>query len=171
LESSSPNDKNGENKQSRNPSDSPPKNTRQAPGRAAEEVISLRMIYEDDLRKACGKRALEIKDQSLWMAFRKRIPISQWVERKFESKQSKSENKQLLKELEKYHRIFSEEAEERSLALDMERNYYSEAVELLAKSRYPDKLKEKDRNCLTKLMIMVDFKDARLGIQILKSIL
>ena len=104
------------------------------------------------------------------MAFSKRIPISQWVERNFESNLGKTEKKRILKELEDYHRIFSEEAAERNLELDMERNYYSEAVELLSKFRQPEKLKKQNQERLTELMIMADYKDARLGIQIVKSI-
>ncbi|MFC1537351.1 hypothetical protein ACFL4P_00830 [Gemmatimonadota bacterium] len=160
--------KKGENKpedQARKPS----------PGRAgksqAEEVVSQRMIYEDDLRKACGKRALEMAEQHKWMALRRKIPISQWVERNFEMLQSKTEKKKFRKELEEYHRIFSGEAEELNLELDMERNYYSEAVELLSNARHPDALEEKERRSLTELMIVADYKDARMGIQIVKSIL
>ncbi|MBN2287823.1 MAG: hypothetical protein JXQ83_00725 [Candidatus Glassbacteria bacterium] len=136
-----------------------------------EEPVGQRMIYEDDLRKACGKRSLEITEQHIWMAFRKRIPISQWVERNFDSQQGKPGKKLLIKELEDYHRIFSEEAAERGLELDMDRNYYSEAVDLLGSIRRPDAMSEEDRRSLTELMIMVDYKDARLGTQIVKSIL
>jgi len=107
----------------------------------------------------------------VWVAFRKRIPISQWVERNFESNLGKTEKKRLLKELEDYNRIFSEEAAERNLELDMECNYYLEAVELLSKFRQPEMLKKQDQERLTELMIMVDYKDVRMGIQIVKSIL
>ena len=170
MESSDPNDKDSESKQGDDSPDSPRNKTRQTEEQPVEEALSHRMIYEDDLRKACSKRALEITDQHVWVAFRKRIPISQWVERNFESNLGKTEKKRLLKELEDYHRIFSEEAAERNLELDMERNYYSEAVELLSTFRQPEKLKKQDQERLTELMIMADYKDARLGIQIVKSI-
>ena len=171
MESSNIKDNDSEIKQGGGSPDSPRKKTRQTEEQLLEEALSHRMIYEDDLRKACSKRALEITDQHMWVAFRKRIPISQWVERDFDSNLGKTEKKRLLKELEDYHRIFSEEATERNLQLDMDRNYYSEAVELLSKSRQPEKLKKQNRERLTELMIMVDYKDARLGIQIVKSIL
>ena len=170
MESSNTKDNDSESKPGGGSPDSPRNKTRQAGEQPVEEALSRRMIYEDDLRKACSKRALEITDQHVWVAFRKKIPISQWVERNFESNLGKTEKKRLLKELEDYHRIFSEEAAERKLELDMERNYYSEAVELLSKFRQPEKLKKQDCECLTELMIMADYKDARLGIQIVKSI-
>ena len=149
-----------------------PADRESSPGRAgkAEEVVSQRMVYEDDLRKACNKRALMITEQHMWMAFRRRIPISQWVERNLEMLQSPTEKKRFQKELEDYHRVFSGEARELGLELDMNRNYYSEAVELLSNARHPEVLEEQKRRSLTELMIMVDYKDATLGIQIVKSI-
>ena len=141
------------------------------PKQPPDEAVSHRMVYEDDLRKACGKRALEISEQHIWVAFRSKIPISRWVERTFDSQKGKTKKKKLLKELEDYQQIFFDEAEERHLELDMERNYYSEAVELFGGHHQADTLSEEQRECLRDLMIMVDYKDAKLGIQIVKSIL
>ncbi len=171
MESSSPESENSKSKQDDISPDSPEEKTQPASERALDEVVSHRMIYEDDLRKACDKRALDIKSQRKWMAFRSRIPISQWVEHSFSNEQGKSEKKQLLEELEDYYQVFSEEAKECNFKLEMEHNYYSEAVELLSKSRKSDKLEDEDRKLLTELIIMVDYRDAKLGIQIVKSIL
>ncbi|MEA2063623.1 MAG: hypothetical protein U9P14_08005 [Gemmatimonadota bacterium] len=139
-------------------------------GKSPEEIVSQRIIYEDDLRRACLKREPDIAEQHVWMAFRKRIPISQWVERTFDSSMGQTEKHRFLQELKDYRRVFAREAEERGLKLDMECNYYSQAVELFGKYRGPELITEEDREMLTGLMIMVDFKDAKLGIQILKSI-
>ncbi|HUU28579.1 MAG TPA: hypothetical protein VM123_12280 [archaeon] len=130
----------------------------------------IRMVYEDELRKVCGERKLKLSEQHSWITFRKSLPINRWLERSRGQGMGKSELKGMKKELEKYLEIFAQEAKELDLTLDMERNYYREAVSLLSKYKKDDRLDSKERKVLKKLMIMVDNKDARLAYQILQSI-
>ena len=130
----------------------------------------MRMVYEDELRKACQKRALDLEKQQAWIAFRKSLPINRWIERSRDKRTGKTELKNMKKEVEKYLKTFAGEAENLGLKLDMERNYYREAVTLLSKHRQGDPLKAEERKRLEELMIMVDYKDAKLAQQILQSI-
>jgi len=131
----------------------------------------LRMVYEDELRKVCGGRVIDKQQQRLWMSIRKSLPISRWIERTRDRQPGKPEQKDLRAELERFLGIFAGEARQGGLELDMERNYYREAVSLLNKYRRGETPGESDRQRLRELMIMVDYKDARLAIQILQSII
>jgi hypothetical protein len=137
----------------------------------AEKEQALRMVYEDDLRKVCEERAIDQKQQQLWMSIRKSLPISRWIERTRDKHTGKSEQKELKAELARYLEIFAGEAKENGLELDMECNYYREAVSLLSKYRQGEMPEESDRKKLKELMIMVDYKDAKLALQILQSII
>ena len=137
----------------------------------AEKDQALRMIYEEDLRKLCEERAIGQDQQQSWMSIRKSLPISRWIERTRDKHAGKSEQKELKAELERFLEIFAGEAEENGLELDMECNYYREAVGLLSKHRQGEMPEESDRKKLKELMIMVDYKDAKLALQILQSII
>lgn len=136
-----------------------------------ETIQKLRMVYEDELRKVCETRAIDQKQQQLWMSIRKRLPISRWIERTRDKQPGMSEQKDLRAELEQYLEIFAGEARENGLTLDMERNYYREAVNLLNNYLQGETPGETDRKTLKELMIMVDYKDAKLALQILHSII
>ncbi len=127
------------------------------------------MVFEEDLRKASGKRALEPTEQRRWMDLRRSLPISEWAERP-DHAIGPQELGRLRRELTGFLGIFKTEAVERSLELDMERNYYSEALDLLGKCRRLRLFTTEDRDRVRELMIMVDWKDATLGLQILKSV-
>ena len=131
---------------------------------------ALRMIYEDELRKACRGRALETKQEHEWLDIRKSLPINRWIERSRALKSGKADMKKLVKELESYLTTFSNEAEKSGQKLKMERNYYHEAIILLGKYPQGAEPAEQDEKRLTELMIMVVCKDAKLAMQILKSI-
>jgi len=137
----------------------------------AGKTQAWRMIYEDDLRKVCQQRAIDQEQQQLWMSIRKSLPISRWIERTRDKHPGKSEQKDLKEELARYLEIFAAEAGESGLELDMECNYYREAVSLLSKYRQGEMPDESDRKKLKELMIMVDYKDAKLALQILQSII
>jgi len=150
----------------------PPRELEKTIRESAEEASgqALRMIYEDELRKACTGRALEAKKEHLWLDFRKSLPINRWIERTRTLKSGKADMQKLVKELDRYLETFSVEAETAGQKLDMDRNYYHEAISLLGKYPQGAEPGETDRKRLTELMIMVDYKDARLAMQILKSI-
>lgn len=131
----------------------------------------LRMVYEDELRKVCSERAIDKEQQQLWMSIRKSLPISRWIERTRDRQPGTPEQKDLRAELERFLGIFAGEAGQSGLELDMERNYYREAVSLLNKYRRGEIPGESDRQRLKELMIMVDYKDAKLALQILQSII
>jgi hypothetical protein len=130
----------------------------------------LRMVYEDELRKAAGERALDLPKQQGWMAFRRSLPINRWIERPHGIKSEKSNIQALRKDLGQYLKTFHAEALELNLKLDMERNYYKEAVNLLSAYPQGERPGAKDGRRLKELMIMVDYKDAKLASQILQSI-
>jgi hypothetical protein len=131
----------------------------------------LRMIYEDELRKNADKRALDLSAQLSWITFRKGMPINRWLERPQGRTRDKDELKKIKKTLEEYLEIFAREAGELNLLLDMERNYYKEAIALVSKYSVGEKLNAKKREKLKELMIMVDYKDAKLAQQIMQSII
>lgn len=131
----------------------------------------LRMIYEDELRKNSGKRVLDLSEQLSWIAFRKGLPINRWLERLQGRTRGKDELKNIKKKLDEYLEIFTREAGELNLPLDMDRNYYKEAIALMSKYSIGEKLNAKKREKLKELMIMVDYKDTKLAQQIMQSII
>lgn len=137
--------------------------------RSSGAVSGMIMVFEDDLRKAAGKRAIEPSEQHRWMECRRGLPISEWAERS-EHRIGAQEIGRLRRELTQFLELFEAEAEERSLTLDMDRNYYSEALNRLIECRRLRRFTAVDRDCIRELMILVDWKDAVLGLQILKSV-
>jgi len=129
-----------------------------------------RIVYEDELRRACTKRALSAEEEKRWLAIRRTLPINRWINRSRTDKPGKGKLKDLKKEIERYLAIFTEEAGGQPFDLDMDRNYYRAAINLLSRYDPGDVPGEKDRHLLTGLMVMVDYKDAKLALQILESI-
>jgi hypothetical protein len=130
---------------------------------------SLSMVYEDELRQACAERKLSLAEQRAWMEFRRRLPISRWVERPGREI-GRQDLLKIRQEIKRCLEVFEAEARERSLSLDMERNYYKAAVRLLNECRQLKKFSAEDREILRNLMILVDWKDAILGHQIVQSV-
>jgi hypothetical protein len=138
----------------------------------AESVSAqgLRIVYEDELRRVCHKRALSPEEEKKWLAIRRTLPINLWINRSLTDKLGKGKLKDLKKEIERYLAIFTEEAGRHPFDLDMDRNYYRAAINLLGRYDPGTVPGEKDQNLLTGLMVMVDYKDAKLALQILESI-
>ena len=130
----------------------------------------MRMVYEDDLRRACDKRLLNVDQMKRWLDLRRRLPINRWIDRNSMIQAGSEEVKELIAELEDYLALFGAEAREMPFELDMDRNYYRAAVKLMNGYTQGGQFGEKDRKILTGLMVMVDLKDARLAMQILASI-
>jgi len=129
---------------------------------------SGRMLFEEDLRKAAGERALGLKEQESWVALRRSLPISHWAERSGQGLGLK-ETARLSRELEKFREAFQAEAAGLGLGLDMSANYYSRALGLVQECRRRRSFSAADRQALRELMVLVDWKDSVLGLQILQS--
>jgi hypothetical protein len=130
----------------------------------------MRMVYEDELRKACDKRLLDDSQLRRWLEIRRKLPINRWIDRNRAIQAGSTELKELIAEMKDYLSLFNAEAKEMGLELDMNRNYYRAAVNLMDSLGQGNQLNEKHRKLLTSLMVMVDLKDARLAMQILASI-
>lgn len=127
------------------------------------------MVFEEDLRKAAGLRALDQKAQDGWMEFRRSLPISRWAERTT-GELGHRETGRLIRELNRFREIFEGEAKELGLDLDMSVNYYSRALNHLIECRKRKSYTAGDRSAIRDLMILVDWKDSVLGLQILQSL-
>lgn len=127
------------------------------------------MVFEEDLRRAAGARALDQKAQTGWMEFRRCLPISRWAERTT-GELGHRETGRLIRELTHFREIFEDEAKEIGLDLDMSVNYYSRALNLLVDCRKRKSFTAGDRSAIRDLMVLVDWKDSVLGMQILQSL-
>jgi hypothetical protein len=136
-----------------------------------DQGLPTKMIFEEDLRKAAGPRALNLSEQQEWINFRKKLPLNHWLEHSRNRRLEKKELRNLEKKLEHYLETFATEAKELNLTLDMERNYYKEAVNLVSRYSLLEAKKFKKQESLKELMVMVDYKDATLACQILQSII
>ncbi|MCE5270400.1 hypothetical protein LLH00_03875 [bacterium] len=126
------------------------------------------MVFEEDLRRAAGARSLGSKEQGSWVALRRSLPISRWAERPGQAV-GRKETARLSRELDRYREAFEAEAAELGLSLDMSVNYYSRALGLVLECRRRKSFDSADRKALRELMVLVDWKDAVLGLQILQS--
>ena len=129
-----------------------------------------RIIYEEELRKACNQRALNHDEEKKWLTIRRTLPINHWIDRSRKNKPQRTDLKELKQQIEHYLEVFSEEAGQYPFDLDMNRNYYRAAINLLGRYGQGAVPGEKDRKLLTELLVMVDYKDAKLALQILESI-
>ena len=129
-----------------------------------------RMIYEDDLRKVCLERKLDIVEQHVWVAFRKGLPISVWKDRSPSIAVNRHSRAKTLLELKNYCAGFAAEAQERNLKLELSRSYYAKALEVYRSNCAGDGIDMRYRRLITDLMILVDWKDAMTGIMIMESI-
>ena len=126
-----------------------------------------RMIYEDDLRRACLERQIDIVEQHVWVAFRKGLPISAWKDRSPTITIDIKSKAKTLSELKDYCSLFAEEARERNLKLELDRSYYAKAMEIYRLHCAGDGIDNRYQRLLTDLMILVDWKDAMAGIMIM----
>lgn len=131
---------------------------------------AMRMVYEDELRRACNGRALDELRMARWMQIRRKLPINRWIDRNTVKNADRNELMGLRKEISEYLTVFHEEAKSFPFELDMNRNYYKAAVNLMSSFPQGKQLSEKEQRIITGLMVMVDLKDARLATQILASI-
>jgi hypothetical protein len=127
------------------------------------------MVFEEDLRRAAGSRALDQKAQTVWMELRRSLPISRWAERTT-GELGHRETGRISRELNRFREIFENEAKEHGLELDMSVNYYSQALNMLMDCRKRKSFTAGDRSAIRELMILVDWKDSVLGMQILQSL-
>ena len=67
-----------------------------------------------------------------WLEIRRQLPINRWIERRGVEKQEHGQLESLRKELEKFLEIFTSEAAGYPFKLEMERNYYRAAVNLMS---------------------------------------
>ncbi len=130
----------------------------------------MRMVYESELRKACGQRKLDDEQLRRWIEIRRKLPINRWIDRNSVMLAGHAETVALKQEIEQFLKLFDKEAEEYRFRMNMERNYYRAAVNLMSGYAQGATLSEKDSRLLSGLMVMVDLKDARLAMQILASI-
>ncbi len=130
----------------------------------------MRMVYEDELRKAGGERNLDEDKIRRWLEIRRQLPLNRWIDRNKVMQADRSELAALKEEIEQFLSLFLAEAKEYGLELDMGRNYYRAAVSLMSDYAQGAALSDRDSRLLSGLMVMVDLKDARLAMQILASI-
>ncbi len=129
-----------------------------------------RMVFEEDLRRYAGPREFDLEEQRQWMAFRRNLPVGRWLERSRSQPGSAGELRRRCEELERYRERFAAEAAELGLTLDMERNYYKEAVALAGRMQAGEGGRARRQEQVRQLLVLTDLKDAGLALQILRSI-
>ncbi|MBW7996435.1 MAG: hypothetical protein FVQ81_07705 [Candidatus Glassbacteria bacterium] len=139
-------------------------------GHVKRQGSGIRMVYEDELRRACSGRAIDDQQVARWLEIRRMLPINRWIDRNAVIHADKDELAGLKSEIEDFLAVFQTEAGEFPFELDMNRNYYRAAVNLMGALPPGSSPDGKGQRMLTGLMVMVDLKDARLATQILESI-
>jgi hypothetical protein len=138
--------------------------------RGRRQGCGMRMVYEDELRKASGRRTVGSEQLRRWVEIRRQLPINRWMDRNKVMQADHQELVALKTEIKQFLDLFLDEANEYGLELDMGRNYYRAAVNLMSDCAQGAAMSDKDTRLLSGLMVMVDLKDAWLAMQILASI-